>query len=784
MSQLTYIFILILWGGVLLGQSDLKPRPIQLKYAQRGGFFDEAVVLELSSVDGANIYFTIDGSAPSSKKNLYKKPLLLKKTTIVRAIAILGEEKSKMKGETYFINEPTTDLAVISLSIDPWRLFDPDYGLFMEGKNPIDSIWSKPGANFWSRREYPMHCEIYEANGKCVFNSGAGFRLFGGFSRLFPQKSMTIVARDRYGKKRIRHEIFGEEGEEKFKFLVLRNSGSDFGKTHFRDGLMTSLLEDWDIEKQDYRPSHVYINGDYWGIYNIREKINRYFLSDYHDVHKDSIDLMEHQAIVKMGDDNHYNAMLHFLRRNPLTVPSNYEYIESQMEVDNFMDYQIAQIYFDNQDAGGNIKFWRPRTSNGRWRWIMFDTDWGFGLHDYYAASNNSLEFHTKPNGTAWPNPAWTTFILRKLLENQAFEQKFINRFADHLNVSFHEDVVTQKIANTQRILLPEIDRQLQRWNLDRKKWERQVKLLYDFAEERPDAVRMHLMDKFNTGAQVGIQLNSSKGGKVLLNDNLEIKDVFRGIYFEHIPIKAAAIPDYGYRFSHWEGLNLPQEGELEDNPSVLELHLDQQKVDLKAVFEAYVHPLAGQIIINEVSANNKKSGDWIELFNRTEESVSLVDWVFTDRKNEFRLPNIKIAPNDYIVLCEDSAKFFQVFPNAYNVVGGLNFGINKHKERLQLFTPEGAMVDSLSYELLPTDSVYTLSLLLPRLDNGDLENWNLRKGIGTPNAGNPYYIESKVRREQELWLQVGMALSTILVCILLLIVRHRQDKFFRVSKN
>ncbi|MEM9846618.1 MAG: CotH kinase family protein [Bacteroidota bacterium] len=780
MKQLIYIFIVSLWGGVLIGQNDAKPRPISLKYSQRGGFFSEAVVLELLSEDGANIYYTIDGSTPTSKKSYYKKPLLLKKSTVVRAIAIIGNEKSKLKGETYFIGEPATDLPTVSLSIEPWRLFDPDYGLFMEGKDPIDSIWSKPGANFWSRREYPMHCEIYESNGKCVFNSGAGFRLFGGFSRLFPQKSMTVVARDRYGKRRIRHKIFGTEGDKKFKFLVLRNSGSDFGKTHFRDGLMTDLVSDWDIEKQDYRPSHVYINGDYWGIYNIREKINRYFLSNYHDLNKDSIDLMEHQAIVKLGSDRHYNAMLDFMRRNPLSIPSNYEYVQRQMEVDNFMDYQIAQIYFDNQDAGGNIKFWRPQTPTGRWRWILFDTDWGFGLHDYYAARNNSLEFHTKPDGTAWPNPAWTTFILRKLLENKEFEQQFINRFADHLNASFQEEVVTQKIENIHTTIAPEIDRQLQRWNLDRDKWERQVQLLYDFAEDRPKAVRMHLMDRFDTGAQVGIQLNSTNGGKIVLNDNLDLQTAFQGIYFEHIPVKVEAVPNYGYRFSHWEGIDVPENGELPQHPTVLNLDLDQQKVNVRAVFEAYEHPLAGQLIINEVSANNKKSGDWIELFNRTEETVSLANWVFTDSKNEFQLPDISIAPNDYIILCEDSSKFFQVFPDAYNVISGLDFGISKHKERLQLFTNEGAMVDSLSYELLPTDSVYTMSLLLPWLDNGDIENWNLRRGVGTPNAGNPYYIESKIRREQEVWLQIGMAISTILICILLLIVRHRQQKFFK----
>ena len=101
------------------------------------------------------------------------------------------------------------------------------------------------------------------------------------------------------------------------------------------------------------------------------------------------------------------------------------------------MDYKIAQIYFDNQDAGGNIKYWRPQTPSGRWRWVLYDTDWGFGLHDEKAYNNNSLAFHTATGGPAWPNPEWSTFILRNLLKNEEFQNQFINRFCDAMNTSF-----------------------------------------------------------------------------------------------------------------------------------------------------------------------------------------------------------------------------------------------------------------------------------------------------------------------------------------------------------
>ena len=113
--------------------------------------------------------------------------------------------------------------------------------------------------------------------------------------------------------------------------------------------------------------------------------------------------------------------MLKYIKKNDLAQQEHYDYIKTQMDVNNFMTYQITQIYCDNQDGGGNIKFWRPQMPNGRWRWILYDTDWGFGLHDSKAYKNNSLAFHTEPDGPKWPNPPWSTFILRKLLENPEF---------------------------------------------------------------------------------------------------------------------------------------------------------------------------------------------------------------------------------------------------------------------------------------------------------------------------------------------------------------------------
>lgn len=767
-SSLLVIVWLTFNGMWAQSASPFTEESIELIFSQEGGFYDHTLDVALHASEGA-IYYTLNGSKPGKRSKRYRGTITIKSTSVLR-VAVFGEAGRKAYfGQTYFINEPPTRFPVISLAVTSSMLFDPIRGVFMQGNRVVDSLWQKPGANFWTRREFPMHAEIYEVDGNCVYNNTTGFRLFGGMSRLFPQKSIALVARKRYGQSRFDYPIFGKGNPKKYKFLVLRNSGSDFGKTHFRDALMTGMVDDWDIETQAYRPSHLYINGKYWGIYNIREKVNRYFVSAHSEADKDSIDLIEHRMIRKRGSRKHYQEMLRFLDRYDLSVAANYEHLNTQMEIDNFMRHQIAQIYFDNQDAGGNIKFWRPQTPEGRWRWILYDTDWGYGLHETKAYDNNSLAFHTKEDGPHWPNPPWSTFILRKLLKNTDFEQKFVNHFADYLNTCFSGEHANKKIDDLYKQLAPEIDRHLKRWRLSKRRWEKQVDLLRTFANERPYYMRMHLMERFKTGALREVAAQATEGGRIKVNNNIEIKGrPFFGQYFANYPIHLEAVADYGYRFSHWEGI------EIEDGKRAFDLALTENVYDIKAVFVPFIHPLVGQVMINEVSPNNKKSKDWIEIFNKSDKEISLKDWTLADSRNTFVFPDVSLGPNDYLVVCENEEKFRRQFPQAYSVIGEMGFGLNKREESLQLFSKLGASVDSISYDIPPTDSTFTLSLLLPTLDNSDIENWEIRSGIGSPNLPNPYYVESSIRMIQSQWMQVGVAAGVFLLCIILLVLRHR----------
>ena len=745
------------------------PPPLTIEMVPPSGFYGDSLSVQLLS-PGARIYYTTDGTEPRPiAAHRYTLPITVRETAVVRAMALMTGEESHVFSATYFINEPEPSIPIVSVSISPYLLFDPVRGLFRKGENAIDTLWYKPGANFWSKQEAKCNLEFFETDGRSVWENETGFRLFGGMSRLFRQKSFSISARDRYGEDRIHYKVFGGNGLKKYKHLVLRNSGSDFGKSHFRDALMTQLVKGWNLDVQDYRPAHVYINGRYWGIYNLREKLNRYFLASHYGVDKDSIDLIEHRVTRKNGTTTHYRQLLSFLENNDLSNAANFAYVQSQMEVDNFMDLQIAQIYFDNQDAGGNIRFWRPQRPDGKWRWILYDTDWGFGLNDPKAFHNNSLEFHTDPNGPSWPNPAWSTFILRKLLENRDFEREFITRFCDYLNEDLAETHVITTIDRFYKRLLPEMPRHLERWNLKREVWEQEVETMKEFANARPRYMRKFLKEKFDIGEERIINVEVDYGGKVVVNECIKSREHFSGKYFEKTPVRLRAKPDLGYRFVRWEG-----DGVYSESPDLL-LELTRPIWDIHCVYEKFEHPLAGKIIINEVSCNNKRSEDWVEIYNNSKEWVNLEGWVLTDRKNKFKFPHYILAPKGYIVVCEDSTDFLKVHPHVQSLIGGLSFGLNKRLETVQLFSPETAAVDSLTWELEPLDSTFSYDLLLPELDNGNPGNWEIVMGNGTPGTANQYFLISSIQARRDLWMQIGMALGVIFLCLILLLLRAKK---------
>ncbi len=710
------------------------------------GFYGQAQTLSLTSESGeVAIYYTLDGNEPSEDTPVYTVPLQIRQTTVVRARGIGdGQIAGPIETNTYIIGRQP-DLAVISLTTPPANLWDVDSGIYVMGPNASSEL-PYYGANFWQDWEKPVHVEFFEPNGVQGFEIEAGLQIFGGWSRACAQKPLAIFARGKYGAGEIEYPLFPDLAIDKFESFLLRNSANDWQYTLFRDALMQSLVEESAIDLQAYRPAVVFLNGAYWGIQNIREKLNEHYVASHHSVDPAKIDLLESRNSPLAGSALAYDEFYSFMENNDLRSAENYNYIRDQMDIDNFIDYELAEIYFDNEDwPGNNLKYWRERSDNGRWRWILFDTDFGFGLYDVNKYQNNTLEFATAVNGPDWPNPPWSTLILRKLLENDDFKVRFINRAADFLNVNFNPTQVNRQIDYFYNLLVREMPYHFERWRSDLgwsdlNTWQYQIGLLRVFANNRQSYFIMDLNEKFGLRGRAAATIrNAPAAGRIRLNRIYLENEEWTGYYFLDVPVEIEALPRPGFRFTGWTGSFTSTTNPLTVIPS--------QAWNLRA--EYIPDSTAETIIINEINyhpSTNFDPGEWVELLNNADHAINLADWIFKDSSagNGFTIPKgVVLQPGEFLVLCHDTSLFRDCFPEAGKISGNFGFNLSNSGESIRIYDQFGDLIDAVDYTdempwpTLPDGSGPTLMLIDPDSDNSDPVCWSSSAGHGSPGAAN-----------------------------------------------
>lgn len=554
------------------------------------------------------------------------------KLNVVRARAFKsGAVPSSITTNSYLINENGNphNLPVVSLVLPAKSLFDYDDGIYIPGveydrwrANSNDTANNYPPANFWSVSEYQASLEFIEPAGNFVYSQDIGVRIHGGASRRNAMKSFRLYARNEYEDTRFNFPFFPDQPDISFNRLIMRNSGNDFTHTMFRDAAIQRIISSLHVDTQSYRPVAHYINGEYWGLINMRERYDKHYIERVYGVDAEQIDLLELHGLVKEGDVSDYYSMLNFIRTNDVSDPAIYDSLQNRMDMVNFIDYKIANIYARNTDwPGNNIDFWRyridefdpeaPTGKDGRWRWMVFDTDFGFGLSGGETAyEHNTLEFATKAGLHAWPNPDWSTFLLRNLLQNDHFRTRFIVRFSDLLNTVFLPERTTQIIEEMQDNIRSEMELHLQRWTFNNfQQWEDRTFIMKVFANERPAYQWNHIRDFFDLDDTIEITIKSNEPvhadiriNSIVLNPETPgIQDSvypWTGTYFPDTPIQLeATIPD-GYLFAGWttdSNINL-QNSDL-DSTQITIIPNDDSDFTITANFEPLPGTLESQTI-------------------------------------------------------------------------------------------------------------------------------------------------------------------------------------------
>lgn len=705
------------------------------------GFYPGPVAVRLQAPADAALHYTLDGSVPGREDAPYNGPIPVRQTTAVRVRAYSDGVAGPVQTRTFLVRARHT-LPVVSLVTEPANLWDERRGIYVKGPNAADKA-PFAGANFWRNWERPVHVEFFEPDGRLGFAQNMGMKIHGGHSRAAAQKSLALFARQRYGKGTLRYPVFPDLGFERFEALVLRNSGNDWGQTMLRDALATRLGGAIGLDVQAYRPAVVYINGAYWGLHNIREKINEHFLASHHAVDPDSLELLETGGDPIIGSGAAYRDMVNFARWHPLSHPGNYARMRAQMDLDNFRDYQIVEMYAGNTDwPGGNVKFWRPLRPGGRWRWLLFDLDFGFGRFPRATYRHDTLAMATATDGPDYPNPPWSTRLLHALLENEGFRRGFINRFADLLNTELAGTRVIATLDSMQSLIEPEMEAHTARWGGTFAGWRRAVQTVRTFAGRRPGYVRRHLAQHFETGgtARLSISTSPPSAGRIQVN-RVAPQSAWSGAYLQDVPVTLVAVAAKGYRFAGWQG------GGIESTDARIRLTLQGNAAVVAEFIPAPTGP--APVLINEInyhSADNADPGDWIELYNRGTDPVDLGGWTLEDESNQGPYvfpPGTTLLGRRYLVLCRDRQAFAARFPQATPCLGNLPFGLGNGGERLQLADREGETVDKLRYDdraPWPTAADgrgATLALRDPEADNALATNWRAACCQGSPGLGN-----------------------------------------------
>jgi hypothetical protein len=785
------------------------------EFSVDGGFLEVPIEIRITTREpGAVVRFTTDGSVPTAQSPEAGEPLLVTQTTVVRAVAYDSEgRRSEETARTFFMGA-RHGLPVISMAA-PAAHFEFRNGyLFGMGSRVLNNrgevleTYPFSGSNAWQDREVEIHLELYEPDGRLGLRQRAGIKVYGGWgSRGYPQKSLALFARKQYGAGKFEHDVFPGQDVDSFESLVLRNSGNDNQSTHqipprppitvfgptksygsyfvngtftlLRDAMMQRLLQgQTDLDTQAYRPAVVYLNGEYWGIYNIREKFNEHHLVAHHGLPKGSVDLIEGYGDARAGDSVAYRAMRDYVATRSMAVESSYQFVvDRYLDIPNFIDYNLAVLYFQNFDIG-NVKSWRPRTSRGRFRWMVYDQDYGFNLWPSnvyvaamardYADYANMFAFATAGTGTStgWPNAGGRTLLLRRLLANPGFKERFILRCADLLNSAFREDRVESMVGELASVIRPELPAHLQRWSwpelqkrgygapyqpefqpFNGATWETNLQVLVEFARDRARSVRQDCQQFFELNGGQGtlrVDVEPAGSGSIQLNSLSLTQFPWQGIYFNDLTNVLVAIAKPGFRFQGWE----TPAGTLSETPMGWRTQVGVTNT-VVARFEsmpASTEPPERLWIteLNYHAPDDLDAEDWIEIHNPGSAPISLAGWVIRDDQDDAMclLPALSLEPGEYRVIARSLVKFQWAHPNARDPIATFGFGLGNGGDTVRLFDPRGVEVERIPYgdrEPWPTSADgggATLQLAHPEMNHASPAAWSpsVKRG-GTPGT-------------------------------------------------
>ncbi|MFM8433607.1 MAG: CotH kinase family protein [Bacteroidota bacterium] len=581
------------------------------------GAYKKAFLLTITAPEGTTVRYKLGWDKETVTRSYYA-PFLMHENTLLQ-LEIRGANSSILTYQGNYIIGRIPALPVICLKVTPEEFFPPS-GIYYGYFSGTGTAKIRVG-NSWKKKPIKCFAEfIY--GGKSVFATSCQLKTFGGFTLALPEKSLHLVADTNLGASEFRYKFFPTKPFNEFEHLVLRTSGSDQNQTRFQDISLSSLAGDMGVDHMAYQPCAFYVNDKYFGIINLREKVNNDYLSYNHHALKDSTDLVE-------SDGLRSKEYVQFMKElEVLHGRGDYQTeLEKRMALENYLNFSYLQIYIANSDSRGNIRYWKSRNLDNRWRWIFYDSD--LGCRDKYQ-NVNFLKERLSPVQTQWYNPKWTTHILRNIVADPVTRDRFINQICLMQATYLNHDTILSRIDRFASWIEPEIPYHVKRHissGGSESRWRRHIQDYKDFFVLRKQTFHKHMCETFALSSQrVNVKITSNFPDQPLVTANKSLLDYksIDGLFYTGRSLQVAALDRFPYLFNEW----IEDSSDNSDRKIMLDKDILLTASFRRAPFDSALYGKVGiQYLGLEMKSKNETH--WLALTNLSGKDLDLSEFTF-----------------------------------------------------------------------------------------------------------------------------------------------------------
>ncbi|MEX2483540.1 MAG: CotH kinase family protein [Brumimicrobium sp.] len=562
-------------------------------FTQQAGFYNGPQNIEINAPNGADVRYTLDGSTPDATSTLYSGPINITATTVIRASTFGAQEESIPVTATYFIDESHT-IPVVSVA----------------GAGIYDLIANGNGGTY----EPAGNLELFEEDGTFIEVAIGAFNKHGNDSWAYDQRGFDYIVRDEFGDNhKINHQIFPDKGRDEFKRIIFKAGANDNypfeNGAHIRDPFVQtlSLKAGLRLDERTWRPCVVYLNGEYWGVYEMREKYDDHNFTDeyynqdeFYGQNENGLHFLKTwggtwEEYGAPDAQPEWDALLNFIQTNDMGIPANFNYVDSIYNWRSLVDYFVVNSFIVSKDwLNWNTAWWRGRNPNEtkkKWRYTLWDMDACFGHYVNYTSVPDESSSADPCNAENLPDPGGqghATILTKLIAENNTVDQFYKTRYIDLNNTYFSCDYLIPLLDSMLNTFASEMPRQISVWGGSQAGYDSAVQELKDSIIKRCDAIDNGLVDCYNLEGpyELNIDIDPIGAGEVKVNSIWVPTFPWSSSYFGNIETILIADANPGYTFDHWEydlgPLNAPIESDtngidLQGNESIVAVFTEEE---------------------------------------------------------------------------------------------------------------------------------------------------------------------------------------------------------------